>query len=350
MSKRKLGYAVLGLGVGISHVNAALNAENAELLAVCDLIPEKLAQLKDKHPSLDTYESFEEMLKRPDIDCVSIATPSGLHAEHAITAMRAGKHVLIEKPIDITVEKAMEIEKARVETGRTVACVFQNRTDPLMAEVKKTIAQGKLGNIFTASFHVKWYRSQAYYDSGGWRGTWAMDGGGALMNQSVHTVDLMQWFLGDPVSVFGYCGAYLHEIETEDMSAALIKFKNDAVATFIGTTCSNPDMGTEIQINGGNGLIYVRGGEIAHWKVNADRPEESEAEEKRVKGMYSQEARAGTIAALRSSVGHDFLVNDLCLAVIEGRDPFVTPIDAIKPVSIICGIYESWKTGRQVML
>jgi predicted dehydrogenase len=347
---RKIGYAVVGLGVGVAHVESAAKADNAELLAVCDLVPEKLQAQKEKHPTIDTYESFAEMLKRPDIECVSIATPSGMHAEMAIMAMRAGKHVLIEKPIEITIEKAMSIEKVRLETGRKVGCVFQNRATPLMTAVKKAIQLGQLGRLITGSFHVKWYRNQEYYDSGGWRGTWAMDGGGALMNQSVHTVDLMQWFMGNPVSVFGHSGVYCHEIETEDMSAALVKFDNGAVATFVGTTCSNPDMGTEIQLNGSNGVIYINNSSIVHWRVNADRPEESLEEDKRMKELFSGDAKGGTPADLKQSQGHNFLMEDMCQAILDDRDPFVTALDAIKSVSIVCGVYDSWRTGRQIIL
>lgn len=347
---RKVGYAVVGLGVGVAHVNGAVQADNAELLAVCDLIPEKLEMQKKAHPSIDTYESFEEMLKRPDIECVSIATPSGMHADMAIQAMRAGKNVLIEKPVDITVEKILEIEKVRQETGCKVGCIFQNRTLPLMAEVKKAISEGKLGKLITGTFHVKWYRDQEYYDNGGWRGTWAMDGGGAMMNQSVHTVDLMQWFMGTPVSVFGHCGTYCHQIETEDTGVAIVKFDNNSVATFIGTTCSNPDIGTEIQINGDNGTIYINNGAIVRWRLNASDEEASIEEEKRMMARFSEGADGGTSANLKQSVGHSFMVEDMCQAIIDDRDPFVPPLEGKKAVAIICGLYESWRTGKQIML
>ena len=177
--EKTVGYAVVGLGVGRHHVSAAAKAEGGRLVAICDRNQERLDDVSAKFPEAKTYTSFEEMLKNPEIDVVSICTPSGMHADMAIQALRAGKHVLTEKPMDIVVDKIYEIDRVAKECGKKVGCIFQNRRNAVMEPIKKAVDEGRLGEIYTAFFRVNWYRSDAYFlESGGWRGTWAMDGGG----------------------------------------------------------------------------------------------------------------------------------------------------------------------------
>ena len=168
------------------------------------------------------YTDFEEMLKDDRVECISICLPSAMHADFAVRAMEAGKHVLVEKPLDITPDRARLIEEARVRTGMRCGVVHQNRFNVDMYPIREAIQSGRLGRIILGTFGVKWYRDQAYYDNGGWRGTWEMDGGGSLMNQSVHTVDLMQWLMGEVASVTSHMGIYNHDIKTEDTTASLI--------------------------------------------------------------------------------------------------------------------------------
>ena len=264
---KKIGYAVVGLGVGRSHCDAAYNSKNANLVAVCDLIDEKLESAKKAYDGVLTYKSFDEMLKNPDIDIVSVCVPSGLHAELAVLALENGKHILGEKPIDITVEAAMKIEEARVKTGLKVGVIHQNRFNAVMKPVKEAVDSGKIGKLILGSFAVKWFRDQNYYDDGGWRGTWEMDGGGSLMNQAVHTVDLMQWLMGDVLSVTSIMGVYNHKIDTEDLTASIIKFKSGAVATFTSSTCCYPGICTDIQLYGENGSIEIDGDALKLWKI-----------------------------------------------------------------------------------
>ena len=231
--EKTVGYAVVGLGVGRHHVSAAAKAEGGRLVAICDRNQERLDDVSAKFPEAKTYTSFEEMLKNPEIDVVSICTPSGMHADMAIQALRAGKHVLTEKPMDIVVDKIYEIDRVAKECGKKVGCIFQNRRNAVMEPIKKAVDEGRLGEIYTAFFRVNWYRSDAYFlESGGWRGTWAMDGGGSLMNQAVHTVDLMQWLLGDVASIRSDMRIVNHKIETEDFTSSVIKFKSGAIVTF----------------------------------------------------------------------------------------------------------------------
>lgn len=344
MKNNKVGYAVVGLGVGMNHAKAAAASKNADLIAVCDLIQEKLDKVKELYPETITYTDFDEMLKNPDIDCVSIAVPSGMHAEFAVKAMKAGKNVLVEKPVDITVENALKIEKARLETGMKAGVVHQNRYNPDMPLMHEAVVSGRIGKVLFGDFAVKWFRTQEYYDNGGWRGTWEMDGGGSLMNQAVHTVDLMQWLMNSDVeSVTSQIAIYNHDIKTEDFTASLIKFKSGAVATFLSTTCAYPGLSTDIRVYGTNGSMEADQDHLKLWKFkDADENEEKEMLEK-----YQGNA---ALAALDPTLclGHSYVVEDMISAVLEDRDPGILPMEAIKSVRIVNAVYESAKTGKTV--
>ncbi len=343
MSK-KIGYAVVGLGVGKNHAKAAFESESADLVAVCDLIEEKLEKAKEDYEGVLTYTDYDEMLKNPDIDIVSICVPSGMHADFAVRAMEAGKNVLVEKPIDITVEAAMRIEEARVRTGKIAGVVHQNRNNANMKPICEAIESGRLGKLILGDFAVKWHRTQEYYDNGGWRGTWEMDGGGSLMNQAVHTVDLMQWLMGDVESVTSQMGIFNHKIETEDLTASLVKFKSGAVATFISTTCAYPGICTGIRIYGSNGSIEANGDELVCWKF-VDNAENEEKE------MLEKYAGNSSAAALDPSLclGHKSMVEDIIAAVRDNRPPQIMPLEAIKSVRIVNAVYESARTGKPVI-
>lgn len=343
MSK-KAGYAVVGLGVGKSHVRAAAASERADLIAICDLIPEKLEKMLEEVPGTLTYTDFDEMLKNPDIDIVSICVPSGNHADLAVRALEAGKHVLVEKPIDITVEAAMRIEEARVRTGKKVGVIHQNRNNADMEPIMDAVRSGRIGNIFYGDFEVKWYRTQKYYDEGGWRGTWEMDGGGSLMNQAVHTVDLMQWIMGDVKSVTSKVGIYNHKIDTEDFTASLIEFKNGSVATFVSTTCAYPGLNTGIKVYGTKGSIEANGDALQAWKFE----DAAEGEEEEMLKKYAGNSAAAALDPTLCT-GHASMVEDMVAAVLDDRDPQILPMEAIKSVRIVNAVYESARTGKPVI-
>lgn len=344
---KKIGYAVVGLGIGKSHADAAHLSKNAELVAVCDLLDDKLAKAKEKYPNVKTYKDYDEMLKDEAIDIVSVCVPSGYHADFSVKAMKAGKHVLCEKPIDTTVEKALAIEKARVETGLKCGVIFQNRFNAVMKPLKDAIDGGRLGKIFLGTFAVKWLRDQAYYDvNGGWHGTWAIDGGGSLINQSVHTLDIMQWLMGEVSSVFSTMNIVNHKIESEDMTASVVKFKNGATATFVTSTCCYPGISTDIQIYGTDGSVEIEGDTLKLWKEKGlSKMDESELLEQYGSGN-------GTVAMSDPTLvfGHKYQVEDMISAVLEDRDPLLLPLEAIKSVRIINAIYESAKTNKEVFL
>ena len=345
MKNGKIGYAVVGLGIGKAHVDAAAAYDRCELIAVCDLIQEKMDKVVGRYPGTLTYTDFDEMMKNPDIDIVSICLPSAMHADYAVKAMEASKNVLCEKPIDITVEAAERIEEARVRTGMTVGIVHQNRNNAVMKPIKEAVDSGRLGKQVLGTFAVKWYRDQHYYDNG-WHGTWAMDGGGSLMNQAVHTVDLMQWLMGDVASVHSAMGIYEHKIETEDLTASVITFKSGAIATFVSTTCAYPGISTDIQLYGTGGTIEADADILKRWRLKDSEDEDEEEEE-----MLEKYGGGNRIAEKKDPMlvtGHASMVENIVDAVLDHKDPQILPLEAIKSVRIVNAVYESAKTGKTI--
>lgn len=341
----KIGYAVAGLGVGKAHVEAALGYDKCRLVAVCDLVTDKIKSVTDKNPEVIGYTDFDEMLKNPDIDIISICLPSGMHAEYAVRALEAGKNVLIEKPIDITVEAAKKIEEARIRTGKKVGCIYQNRNHAVMKPLKAAIDGGKLGKIFLGTFAVKWYREQSYYEGAQcWHGTWEMDGGGSLINQAIHTLDIMQWLMGEPESVKSEMSVNAHKIETEDLTASVVRFKSGATATFLSTTCCYPGLSTDIQIYGTKGSVELDADVLKLWKIEG----ESERDEEDMLDRYGRGNRVACAYEEGLKYGHVTQIEDMVDAVIEDRDPQITPVEAMKAVRIIEAIYRSARTGETV--
>lgn len=346
MEQKKIGYAVLGLGIGMAHADAACASDHADLVAVCDTDEKRLAKAVKKYGGVTSYTDFEALLADDRVDIISICLPSAMHADFAVRAMEAGKDVLVEKPLDITPARARLIEEARVRTGRVCGVVHQNRFNVDMYPIREAIDSGRLGKLILGTFAVKWYRDQNYYDRGGWRGTWEMDGGGSLMNQAVHTVDLMQWLMGDVSSVTSHVGIYNHTIQTEDTTASLIRFKSGAVATFVSTTCAYPGISTEIALYGTGGSVEADADCLKTWKMKD--AEDEDTEEAAMLARYG----GGNLAAKPEDAvrrfGHDHVVNDMIDAVLDGRNPEVMPADAIKAVEIVCAVYESARTGQPV--
>lgn len=339
---KKIGYAVLGLGIGMAHCEGAALSENAELVAVCDIDRARLEKAKAQYPEVTLYEDFEELLKDERVDIISVCLPSAMHADFAVRAMKAGKHVLVEKPLDITPERAALIEQARLETGMTCGVVHQNRFSFNMQAIKRAVDEGKIGRVLLGTFAVKWYREQKYYDRGGWRGTWEMDGGGSLMNQAVHTVDLMQWMMGEVESVTSTMSICNHDIKTEDLTASIVTFQSGATATFVSTTCAYPGISTEVDLYGTEGSIEADADILKTWKM---RDDEDEEEEEEMLARYGKGNRHAAQFEPGVLYGHRHVVEDMILAVRDGRDPEVMPADAIRAVRIVDAVYRSAKQG-----
>ena len=343
----KIGYAVLGLGVGKIHVENALNYDKCELIAVCDLVQEKVKAVTDAHPEVTGYLDFEDLIKDKRVDIISICLPSAMHAEYAIRAMEAGKHVLIEKPMDIVPEAVLKIEQARQRTGMKVGGIYQNRNNAVMKPLKAAIDSGKMGKIFLGTFAVKWLREKSYYEGDlSWHGTWAVDGGGSLINQAVHTLDIMQWLMGKPVSVTSRMSINNHNIESEDLTASIFTFENGATATFVSSTCCYPGLSTDIQVYGTKGSVEIDGDSLKLWKIEG----EDECDEEDMLDRYGRGNRVACAYEPGTKYGHATQVEDMVDAVIEDRDPQIMPMEAIKAVKLIEAVYTSARTGKTVMI
>lgn len=339
--ERILNFAIVGCGViAPCHVSAIKNIEGACLYAVCDIIPEKAKKFAEDNGVARIYHDYRKMLENREIDVVCVCVPSGLHGEICINAARAGKHITCEKPIEITNEKIEAIIKAVKENNVKMQCIFQRRTMSAAIAARKAISEGKLGKILLADAYLKYYRSQEYYNSAGWRGTRELDGGGALMNQGVHGVDLLTWMVGENVEkVFARAGTLARDIEVEDTVVALLQFEGGGFGVIESATTVYPGLETRFEIHGESGTIIFSDSGIEKWEFIAGdvpKPEESE----KLGGSNDPSAIA--------SIGHHILIKDLVDAIKEDREPAIPPEEGRKAVNLILSIYKSSSEQREV--
>jgi UDP-N-acetyl-2-amino-2-deoxyglucuronate dehydrogenase len=359
-------FGIVGAGVIGAH-HAQVLAQNlaltgaAALVAVADAEPGRAEQLAAKYGAA-ACSDYRALLGRPDVDAVAVCTPSGLHAEHAVAALEAGKHVLIEKPVEIALPAIDRLVAAWQRSGRVAAVISQHRFAGAVRTIEQLIAAERFGRLVHADAAMKWWRSQAYYDSVGWRGTLALDGGGCMMNQGIHTIDLLQWLLapaaGRVAAVTAYTGTLLHErIEVEDSAVALLRFESGAVGTLSFTVNAYPGLSTRLELHGGRGSAVLVNEKLDY--LFFERPGEAEA------GPYGGggarnlapefaadgEGSAGGAADPAAIVDrHTAQYLDFLEAVAQGRPPLNTPAEARRPVEIILACYESARTGREVRL
>ena len=343
--KDRLGYGIIGCGVIAPwHAQSVKKIPDAELIAVCDIIPEKAEKLKTDFEVPNAYTDYKEMIARDDIDIVSICVPSGLHAEIGVDAARAGKHIMSEKPLDITLANIDSFVKACKKSKVKLACIFQRRTSRMWQIVKKAVDDGKIGTMVLASTYLKYFRSQEYYDSAGWRGTWELDGGGALMNQGVHMIDMLRWIMGPVDTVFAFADHLARKIEVEDTCVASMKFKNGAFGTLEGTTSVTPGMSHRLELHGETGTILVNGEAIVKWDVPGETLDEV------AKELTDTVGDAASDPTAIGAEGHRIQIADLIAAVKEDREPMLSGEEARKAVELILAIYESARTGKPVRL
>ena len=347
MKVKKFG--VIGCGM-ISRFHArAIREIGAELVACYDYLPiaaERYAQ----EFGCKAYAELKEFLTDPEIQIVTICAPSGAHLEPAVAAARAGKHVVVEKPLEVTTERCDEIIKACEESGVTLATIFPSRFHDSSRKLKAAIDAGRFGKLTLGDAIVKWYRTQQYYDSGAWRGTWKLDGGGALMNQAIHSVDLLLWLMGDVAEVTALTGLVAHEnIEVEDVAIAALRFKNGAFGTLEATTAAFPGYLKRIETSGDKGSAVIEEEDIVKWDFAETAPEDAAIRE----AMASRQTATGGGAADPAAIGHMAhakLFQDVLEAIEEGRKPLVDGYEGRRSVEVIRAVYESAKTGKTVKL
>ena len=355
-----LRFGILGCGViGPHHARVIADLDDAELVAVADTGLVRAEKLAGAY-GCSFFSNLEEMLSRADLDAVCVCTPSGMHAEHAIAALEAGKHVVIEKPVDVTLGAAERLLEAQRAAGKKVAVVSQHRFDAATLAVQEAVSEGRFGRLTTGSAEVRWWRSQSYYDSGGWRGTWELDGGGVLINQAIHGIDLLQWLMGSVVEVTAHTGLLAHErIEVEDTAVAILKFESGALGTIVATTAAYPGLTARITVNGDRGSAIIDDDELRYFHASGTQAEgdaygaeggENQAEEVLEKyGGVPMGPGAGSDPGSLSTAHRD-QIGDFVGAVREDREPTVTVEEGRKPLAIIAGIYASARTGGPVRI
>jgi UDP-N-acetyl-2-amino-2-deoxyglucuronate dehydrogenase len=340
MAKRELHrvrFGIVGCGVVSKlHAEALKACPMTELVAVADVDRDRADRFASEYGVPRTYSDYRELLADSMVDAVCVCVPSGMHGDVVLSAAEARKHVLCEKPLEIRKERMTAMIDACRRAGVKLGTVYQRRVLPFVEKVKRAIDGGELGRLVLCDASLKYYRDQAYYDSAGWRGTWAMDGGGALMNQGVHGVDLIQWLAGGAVSVFGKAEALARRIEVEDTAAAVVRYQSGALGVIEAATTVYPERSTHFEIHGERGTIVFDDSGILEWHVQ---------------GVEASPATVGTpLIPGVGSYGHYRFVEDMAQAIVEDRDPLVPGEEARKAVDIILGIYESSRMGQEVRL
>ena len=329
----EVGFGILGCGnIGESHAQGIRNAPLAKLVAVADAAPERAKVLADKF-GCKWYDSPEAMLQDGEVEAVNVCTPSGMHADHGLTVAQAGRHVLLEKPMDRNLAKVDRLIAYCREHHLKLGCVFQSRFTESVRQVKQAIDEGRLGRLVSASAEAMWYRSQEYYDSGAWRGTLALDGG-CLWNQAIHYIDLLVWMLGKPKQVLSaHLATIERKMEAESLGFAQVLFENGAVGCIRATTVVHPGLPSRLEICGTKGTAVLLDNELVLLAI--------EGEESRGKAetQVGSGAAADPLALHYSS--HTDQIQDFAEAIRSDREPFVNGIEGRRVVELLTMIYRA---------
>lgn len=341
-------FGIIGTGIiAKTHAKAIMSIEEASLTACYNHNAEKGMAFAKEH-GCRCYDSLDDLLSSADIDTIVITTPSGVHLDDAIAAMETGHDVIIEKPLEVTGERCQRIIECAERTKRRVGVIFQNRYFSSVQLLKKTIEEGRFGRLVLANATLPIFRSQAYYDSAAWRGTFALDGGGVLMNQGIHTIDLLQYLAGDVVSVSAYTGCLAHErIEVEDTAVISLEYASGAMGTISATTADYPGYPRRIELYGTDGSAVLENEILKEWNFRDEN-----AEDELIREKYSD---AEAAFAENNGPGVDCICHrreylEFIKAKREGMPFSIDGVEGAKAVRIIESAYESAATGKRVLL
>ncbi|MFT5697476.1 MAG: UDP-N-acetyl-2-amino-2-deoxyglucuronate dehydrogenase [Desulforhopalus sp.] len=348
MGQEKIRFGIAGPGsIGHSHSLAIQQVQNAELVSVLGRDTLKTAEFAAKY-GITPHTNVDQFLQPDDIDAITIATPSGAHLEIALQAAQKGIHVLCEKPLEVTGKRAQVIIDACKESDTRLSVIYQARFDPCTTLAKTAIDAGRLGKILLASCQMRWSRSQAYYDSAAWRGTWDLDGGGCLMNQGIHSIDLLLHLVGQPVAVSAFQGPVTHQrIEVEDNLCATVRFESGAIGTIEASTSCSPGLPRKIEISGERGAICIEDNRIVCWKFEEELPGDDEIRNQFARDLASIGGAASP--TVTDVTGHLRIVEDFICSVRDERPPCVSGDEGKRSVDFICAAYESIRQGGAVV-
>ena len=345
------GFGIVGCGmIAEYHARAIGEIPGARVAAAYSRRPENGAKIAGlAGGDCPVFDDLDAMLAHPGVDVVCICTPSGAHRDPAVAAARAGKHVVVEKPLEITLPRCDAIIEACDAAGGRLCTIFPSRFSPANLALKGAIDAGRFGTLTLGDTYVKWWRTQEYYDNGAWRGTWDLDGGGALMNQAIHNVDLLQWLMGDVAEVSAFAATLAHErIEVEDTAVAAVRFSSGALGVIEAATSAYPGLLKRTEIHGSRGSARVEQDDITLWDFQLKAPSDAEIVAA-MAGPSGHKAGASDPRGINHA-GHRDQLADFLAAIDAGRAPAVDGREGRKSVEIIRAIYRSARTGRPVPL
>jgi predicted dehydrogenase len=336
-----LRIGIVGAGnISETHARAAQSIPGAEVVAVHGENRERTARLAAAHGAT-AYDDYARFLEH-GLDLVVIGSPSGRHADQGIAAARRGLHILVEKPIDTTTERADALIAAADAAGVKLGVIFQDRLHPAVAEIKSMIDTGTLGMPVMISGRVKWHRPPEYYGASRWRGTWALDGGGALINQAIHTVDLVQWLFGPVTLVYGRTATRVHEIEVEDTAAAVLDFASGAIGTLEAGTSFYPGYARRLEITGSEGTIVLEHDRLERVDLRSESGPHA---------VSAGDANASASSPVVSdATAHQRVLEDFIRAIETGADPMCPGREGRKSVALVRAVYESARSGQPVSI
>jgi len=346
-----LGFAIVGCGmIARFHARALAEVPGAKLVALVSRKPANAQTLMQAlGVQCEAYTDLKPVLGRKDVDVVIVTTPSGAHMEPAVAAAEAGKHVVVEKPLEITLERCDRIIDACQRKGVKLCTIFPSRFGDANQALKQAVDAGRFGKLTLGETTCKWWRPQSYYDDGGWKGTLALDGGGALMNQAIHNVDLLSWMMGPVSHISGLTAMLAHErIEVEDTAAACLRFKNGALGVIQATTSVFPGLPKTIAVHGDKGTAVIEQDDLVRWEFTPEI-----ADDRQIKERFAQKTGASggsSNPAAISHIGHARQLTDFAQSIKAGRPPLVDGREGRKAVEIILAIYQSAATERVVSL
>jgi UDP-N-acetyl-2-amino-2-deoxyglucuronate dehydrogenase len=344
MATSDIGFGIVGAGmVARYHATGIARTPGARLIAVCRADTARAEEAAAKFGA-PCEASLEALLARPDVDAVCICTPSGQHAAQAIAAARAGKHVLVEKPMALTLADADAMIAACREAGVHLGVALQRRIDPLFRSVRAAIDAGALGKLTLGAVSVPYQRPQSYYDSAAWRGTWALDGGGALMNQGIHLLDLLVWYMGDAAEIQASAATLAHAIEVEDCVTAALRFAGGALGSVAATTAAAPGFPHRIEVYGDRGGVQIEGEQIVRWEVSGVEAPAT------INSAGTASAGAGASPTGIGAVGHTRLLGEFVAAIREARVPLIPGEEGRRSLALALAIYDSARTNSKIVI
>lgn len=339
----KLG--IVGAGaVAALHAQAIASLPNAQLTGCCDGGSGRAKALVNQYGAT-AFSDYQALVESPDVDVVLIATPSGLHLQPAVLAAEKGKPVLCEKPLEISTERIDQMIAAHDKAGTALGCIFNYRYDEVVGPIRQALSQQRLGKVTYAAVRVPWWRDETYY-TGSWKGTQALDGGGALMNQSIHMVDLLQHLMGPVRSLFAYTDTLAHDIEVEDTAVVALRFADGALGQIYGSTAAYPGQPRQLDLMGTKGTIQQVEGSLAVWSFAEARPEDE-----KIRGDFGQAGTSGAADPMAIKYANHARCIAEFLGSLETGTPFsVGGGEARKSVEILEAIYRSKAASKPVQL